>query len=376
MRAQQVLAVCLLAAAAAAISFSIVDAATVAAKKVPQTDAEIEQEFQEWIGRMGEKQSSKVHVNGPKGVHYATANADSEVKYIVVDKSGKGDYKSVNKAIKAIPKDAKERYIVHVRAGTYKEHVKIPSGMGPITLQGEGHTKTKITYNLDATKAGGTLKSASVSVKSDNFIAKDIAFENSSPQPEPGAVGKQAVAFEISGDKAAFYRCAFYGFQDTLYDRYGRHYFKDCKIVGSIDYIFGNGQSYYETCELQSVAKTFGSLSAQKRMSAEEETGYSFVDCTVKGTGYLYLSRAWGPYSRVVFIRTYFDPIIRPEGWYNWGVPGREKTVFYGEYKCYGPGANRKDREYWSYALTDSQVAPFLTVDWVDGSDWIPRGPQ
>ncbi|KAL2620249.1 hypothetical protein R1flu_000454 [Riccia fluitans] len=258
-----------------------------------------------------------------------------------------------------------------------RERVKIPQEKGPITLQGSGAGKTKITYDLDAEKVGkSTLKSASVSVKSDYFIAKDISFENTSPSPDPGAVGKQAVALEISGDKAAFYRCGFLGYQDTLYDRYGRHYFKDCYIRGTIDFIFGNGQSYYEDCTLESVAKTFGSLAAQKRLSKSEDTGYSFVDCKVKGTGYLYLSRAWGPYSRVVFIRTYFADIIRPEGWYNWGVPGREKTVFYGEYKCFGPGANRKGREVWCYELSDKQVKPFLTVDWIDGKDWLPKGKQ
>ncbi|KAL2632510.1 hypothetical protein R1flu_003989 [Riccia fluitans] len=43
----------------------------------------------------------------------------------------------------------------------------------------------KIRYKIDATKAWGTLKSAVVSVKSDNFIARDITFENTSPSPLP-----------------------------------------------------------------------------------------------------------------------------------------------------------------------------------------------
>ncbi|BBN00713.1 pectinesterase [Marchantia polymorpha subsp. ruderalis] len=343
------------------------------------TDEEIEKEMMDWIDRMGKKEESKVHA--PKiNVNFATSKSSPAPapasRIIVVDRKGKGDYRTLKKAIKAIPNGDKERWTIKVNPGVYKERVKIPKEKGPITLLGSGHHKTKITYNLNAEKAGGTLKSASVSVKSDHFIAKDISFENTSPAPKPGAVGQQAVAFEISGDKAAFYRCVFLGYQDTLYDRYGRHYFKDCRIRGSIDYIFGNGQSYYEKCTLESVAETFGSLTAQKRMTKKEETGYSFVDCKVKGTGYLYLSRAWGPYSRVVFIRTYFDDIIRPEGWYNWGIPGREKTVFYGEYKCFGPGANRQGREQWSYNLTAKQAKPFMTVDWIDGKDWLPKGRQ
>lgn len=57
---------------------------------------------------------------------------------------------------------------------------------------------------------------------------------------------KVAVAARISGDKSAFYDCTFLGFQDTVYDYDGRHYFKNCTITGAIDFIFGNGQSIYE----------------------------------------------------------------------------------------------------------------------------------
>lgn len=62
----------------------------------------------------------------------------------------------------------------------------------------------------------------------------------------PGMEGWQAAAIRISGDKAYFSGCGFHGAQDTLYDHAGRHYFKDCYIAGSIDFIFGNGRSMYK----------------------------------------------------------------------------------------------------------------------------------
>lgn len=54
------------------------------------------------------------------------------------------------------------------------------------------------------------------------------------------------MALRISGDKAYFSGCGFYGAQDTLCDDAGRHYFKECYIEGSIDFIFGNGRSMYK----------------------------------------------------------------------------------------------------------------------------------
>lgn len=71
-------------------------------------------------------------------------------------------------------------------------------------------------------------------------------WQNSAPPPEPGAVGAQAVAFLVAGDRAAFYNCSFLGAQDTLYDYTGRHYYLNCYIEGSIDFIFGNGRSLFE----------------------------------------------------------------------------------------------------------------------------------
>ena len=70
--------------------------------------------------------------------------------------------------------------------------------------------------------------------------------KNLAPIPTPGAEGAQAVAMRISGDQAEFRGCGFFGAQDTLHDDKGRHYFKDCYIQGSIDFIFGNARSLYE----------------------------------------------------------------------------------------------------------------------------------
>lgn len=55
-----------------------------------------------------------------------------------------------------------------------------------------------------------------------------------------------ALAAMILGDKSAFYKCGFLGFQDTLWDVQGRHLFKLCTIQGAVDFIFGAAQSIYE----------------------------------------------------------------------------------------------------------------------------------
>ena len=55
----------------------------------------------------------------------------------------------------------------------------------------------------------------------------------------------RAVAARIYGDKSAFFECGFVGFQDTLWDVQGRHFFKNTYIEGGVDFIWGSGQSIY-----------------------------------------------------------------------------------------------------------------------------------
>ena len=78
---------------------------------------------------------------------------------------------------------------------------------------------------------------------------------------------------------------------------------------------------------MHAIAQNTGAVTAQGRSSMLEDTGFSFVNCKVTGSGALYLGRAWGPFSRVVFAYTYMDNIIIPKGWYNWGDPNREMYV-------------------------------------------------
>ncbi|KAH7277141.1 hypothetical protein KP509_39G035900 [Ceratopteris richardii] len=217
----------------------------------------------------------------------------------------------------------------------------------------------------------GTFASASVAIDSDYFVARDITFQNTSPPPLPGAVGMQAVALRISGDKAAFLDCRMLGSQDTLFDHVGRHFFLRCYIEGAIDFIFGDGRSLYLNCELHANAATYGAIAASQRTSGNDNTGFSFVQCKITGTGLLYLGRAWGQYARIIFAFCYFDNIIIPDGWYDWGDTSRRETVFFGEYRCWGPGAQPRWRASWSKQLAFQDVRPFLSLGYINGHKWF-----
>ncbi|KAH7414726.1 hypothetical protein KP509_14G007600 [Ceratopteris richardii] len=282
---------------------------------------------------------------------------------IVVDLKGTGNFTSIQKAIDSVP---------FANANpVYREKLQIPATKDFITLQGHGRLKTFVVWNDTAASVNSTYLSASIAVDAQYFAAMNISFQNAVPAPAPGVEGQQGVALRISGDNAVFYGCAFIGHQGTLYDQQGKHYFRDCYIEGSIDFIFGDGRSLYQGCEIH-VVPVAGSITAQSRSSATSDSGFVFLNCTISGTGVVYLGRAWGRYSRVVFLYTYMESIIRPEGWQNWGDPTRESTVYYGQYMCYGPGAGTDGRTPWSHALTDEEAKPFLTLDFIQGQSWVP----
>lgn len=47
------------------------------------------------------------------------------------------------------------------------------------------------------------------------------------------------------------------------------------------------------------------------------------------------------------------------------------RTVFYGQYKCTGAGANYAGRVAWARELTDEEAKPFISLTFIDGSEWI-----
>ncbi|CAI9759023.1 unnamed protein product [Fraxinus pennsylvanica] len=328
-----------------------------------------EQQFMKWVTFVGSLKHSLFKI---------AKNKIFPSYKLTVDKNpALGDFTSIQHAIDSLPMVNLVRVLIKVHAGVYKEKVNIPPFKSFITIQGAGADKTIVQWGDTAQTPGpnghalGTYGSATFAVNSPYFIAKNITFKNTTPVPAPGAIGKQAVAFRISADTAAFMGCKFLGAQDTLYDHFGRHYYKDCYIEGSVDFIFGNGLSLFEKCQVHAIAPVIGAVTAQGRSSILDDTGFSFVNCKVTGSGALYLGRAWGPFSRVIFAYTYMDNIIIPKGWYNWGDPTREMTVFYGQYKCSGPGARFAGRVSWSRELTDEEAKPFISLSFIDGSEWI-----
>ncbi|KAG5126397.1 hypothetical protein JHK82_027232 [Glycine max] len=124
---------------------------------------------------------------------------------------------------------------------------------------------------------------------------------------------------------------------------------------------------------LHSIATRFGSIAAQDRQFPYEKTGFLFVRCKVTRTGPIYVGRAMGQYSRIVYAYTYFDGIVAHGGWddIDWNTSNNNKTMFFGVYKCWGPGAVTIRGVPLAQELDFESAHLFLVNSFVNGRHWI-----
>ncbi|GAU34250.1 hypothetical protein TSUD_210320 [Trifolium subterraneum] len=159
----------------------------------------------------------------------------------------------------------------------------------------------------------------------------------------------------IYADKCAFYDCAFYGVQDTLYDTYGRHYYHNCYIQGGIDFVFGNGQSIFEASTLNFSMGVYGPKLGTKETAI--------------------LGRSLDAYSRVIVANSYLTNVVSPEGWYARTYVGHEETITFVEAGNSGPGANQSQRVKWMKHLSGAELDRFLNISFIDKEGWINKLP-
>ncbi|XP_061345990.1 pectinesterase QRT1 [Gastrolobium bilobum] len=304
--------------------------------------------------------------------------SNNEVRVIMVDQHGRGHSKTVQGAVDMVPNQNKQRVKIYIYPGIYREKVFVPNTKPYISFIGKRNQTASavITWNSKSSDRGpngqelGTYGSATVAVDSDYFCATRVTFENS-VVAAPGGNGMQAVALRVNSNRAMFYRVRIKGTQDTLLDNTGTHYFYKCHIQGKVDFIFGSAKSLYEKCRLQSIAENYGAIAAHHRDSPHQDTGFSFVGCSIRGTGSVYLGRAWGDYSRIIYSNCNMDDIINPEGWTEWNHPERKKTAVFGEYQCKGRGADRRRRVPWSKSFSYVEARPFLDRRFINGEQWL-----
>ncbi|XP_047952059.1 pectinesterase-like isoform X2 [Salvia hispanica] len=299
----------------------------------------------------------------------------------VVAQDGSGKYKTIAEAIAAAPLNSTQLFIIQIKAGVYKEILKVPGGANNVVFVGEGPTETVISGSQSFTGGIPAFQTATLSIDGDDFMAKDIGIENTA-----GASGRQAVAVRVSGDKAVFYNVHMSGYQSTLYAHIYRQFYRDCRVTGTMDIIWGDAVAVFQNCDIavrQPLADQICSVTAQSRNDSRGAGVTVVQNCTItaekefsaaKPPAKAYLGRPMKEYSRTIVMESSIGGFIEAEGWAEWmGTYGLD-TLYYGEYNNRGAGADLAKRVTWKgiQKMTPELAQGFTPAKVYAGDDsWV-----
>lgn len=275
-------------------------------------------------------------------------------------------FASVQAAVDAAVADG-DPATIRIAVGTWRGVVDVPPGAPALRFVGAGAAQTRIAHDHAASRidprtgnAFGTYGSATMFVRADDFHAEALTIAN-----DAGPVG-QAVALVVDGTRASFDDVHLLGHQDTLYLRNAgtRAWFRNCRIEGTVDYVFGAATALFEGCTLHSIGN--GYVTAP---STPEDQAYGFVfrDCRLTAAAdvtRVYLGRPWRPHGATRFDHCRIDAPVPAEGWHDWGKPDNQATARFAEHGNTGRGSAREGRVPWLRATAAAPDTATLMQDW------------
>ncbi|KAI8370763.1 pectin lyase fold/virulence factor [Choanephora cucurbitarum] len=306
-----------------------------------------------------------------------------------VDVCSSCKYKTISAALASLPSGSTS-YTINIAPGTYTERLNIQRSNVVLAKKGSGTVLVQyaIAHNTQDPKSNASQK-AVVTVAGSNVRFYDITIANIYKQARDMAT----VALFVSGKQVSFYRSNIYGFQDTLLiNENATAYFKSCYIEGSVDFIYGYGTGYFQSCTIGSNAA--GYITAHYRRSSSASGGLYFNSCTTKvtvpsgpisktanpslsftssskTTHTSYLGRPWSQYARVVFIYSDIGAHINPAGWSTWSPNDpRTSNVFFAEYGNKGSSGSINNRKFVT-KLSQSQASQYSAGGVFGSTSWI-----
>lgn len=306
---------------------------------------------------------------------------ETSQKNAIVAQDGSGNHRTIAEAIAAVPEDNPNRYVIRIRGGVYRENIEIPYHKPNIMFVGDGIDATVITTARNTADGYSMPKTPAVAVFANGFVARDLTFQNTA-----GPTKSRGLALLVQSDKAAFYRCKLEGYQDTLYAYALRQYYRECEIYGTIDFICGNPIAVFQKCGIHVRTPIRGEgnvVTAQDRVNPTDNSAIVLDNCVVTWSKdasshdvETFLGRPWGSYSRTIVMNSRLDSLIDPRGWTTWGARDDSKTVYYGEYRNSGPGADTSRRVKWPgvHVLSAASARPYTASAFLQLKDWLPAG--
>lgn len=216
------------------------------------------------------------------------------------------------------------------------------------------------------------------------FYLQDLTLRNDFNYGMADKNSGQAVAV-YGGNKTIMKNVLMLGNQDTQVTG-ERAYFDACEIHGTVDFICGGGDNFYDRCDLVLEDRN-GNVIAAPNTAASLRWGYVFSNCTISAVdgakevtdGSYHLGRPWQNEPRIHYINTRMNVLPAPAGWtsmgtlpthfYEFGSTGKDgKLLDLSERKNSPTSTNT-----YTPVLTEEEAARFTVINVLGGTDgWLP----
>ncbi|MBM6994027.1 MAG: hypothetical protein I3J02_12335 [Prevotella sp.] len=176
-----------------------------------------------------------------------------------------------------------------------------------VSIIGQSMSGT-IIRNAPAVANEGISTTATLLNKGSYNYFQDLTLENALDYYSAGSAGR-AVALQDKGSYTLCKNVALKSYQDTYYSNNtsGKYYFEKCNIYGTVDFLCGSGDAFFNQTTLTIRPRTQSGTGSCVIAAPYTSTswGYVFNDCSISNSAESYsLGRAWGGSPKLAYINT------------------------------------------------------------------------
>ena len=285
-----------------------------------------------------------------------------------------GDFKAAMNAAKSASASEASHFVIFFPDGDYNigsltgdDNQMTTFTSSNVSLVGQSSDKT-VLYNKSINE--GISISATLKVSANNVYMQDITLYNKANYGNENNCGSACRhdALMTVGDKLVYKNVKLLSTQDTYYTKLnggkGRSYWEGGQIEGTVDFICGDGDVFFEGTNLV-MRRSGGYITASQNGT---DWGYVFNNTTITVTnnsfnGTFYLGRSWG-HAKTVFLNTKMVAQPKAEGW---GPDMNSAPVVFGEYNSKdgsGNAVNTSQRKTYFNGGKDGSTATTLKTVW------------
>ena len=279
-----------------------------------------------------------------------------------------GDFKAAFAAASASGASASKRFVIFVPDGEYDltkltadSHGKTTVSASYLSIIGQSLEKTIVANKTDTESIGHT--ATLYFPKNNEMYLQDITLQNKSTACGQSAC-RQVALQQNEGDKYIYKNVRLLSGQDTYYTKKGRTYWEGGEIDGTVDFICGGGDVFFEGTKLV-MTRNGGYITASQ---SNTDWGYVFNNTTITVSnnsynGTFYLGRSWAR-AKTVFLNT--KMVAQPAA-AGWGPDMNSAPQVFGEYNSKdgsGNAVNTSQRKTRFDGGKDASTAVTLKTVW------------